>query len=149
MMFENWGFVNPWREMDRMLGEMGVFRSPFARPYRKASGAVDNFPRVNMWSNDEEIQLAAELPGVDPADLSIQAVEDTVAIEGKRPAPEIEEKGTLHRQERASGHFKRLFQLPFKIEVEKVEARCEKGILYVRLPRSEKEKPRKIEVKVS
>jgi len=117
---------------------------PYGTP--QVETAVE-FPPVNIWSNDEQLVLTAEIPGVNPDDLSINALEDHVSIEGTRKASE-EKEADYHRQERNLGEFKRVFKMPFKIDPSKIEAKYEKGILQLILPRSEQDKPKQIKVMV-
>ena len=52
-------------------------------------------------------------------------------------------------QHRGYGTFNRTFELPFKVDADKVEAKFSKGILYITLPRAEEDKPKKISVKLN
>ena len=72
---------------------------------------------------------------------------ETLTISGSRQAPADGENIRYHRQERGYGSFTRTIQLPFPIDVDKVEANYEKGVLKIWLPRAESDKPRKITVK--
>ena len=142
-MFSNKWFYTPWGEMDRLLREMNdVFSS---LEHSKNRQIRKDFPLINMWGNENEVILEAELPGIDPEKLNIHALEDMISIEGKRDE-DIEKEMNFHRQERRMGSFKRVFQLPYQVEPEKVEAKYEKGILRITLPRSEENKPKKISV---
>ncbi len=144
----------PWRDMNRVLGEMNELFGDYS-PFQYAFPGIaqtQEFPLVSMWSNEEHVVLSAELPGINPDELTINVLEDTVFIQGERKNPiaeEEEKKVMYHRQERPSGKFKRGFQLPFKVETDKVAAKYENGILIITLPRSEKEKPKQIKVSVS
>jgi len=156
MVWENWLYW-PGKEMDRMLREMSDAFGGFnpSQPRRKSGG---DFPLVNMWSNEEAVILMAELPGVSIDKLNIHTVDNVVTIEGIRGISEECKEGseeckegevTYHRRERACGEFKRMFRLPYKINPDAVEARYEKGILRLSLPRAEEDKPRKIKVAVA
>ena len=50
------------------------------------------------------------------------------------------------RQERETGNFQRTFQLPFEVEAEKIEAKYEKGVLQITLPRLKEDLPKKIKI---
>jgi len=141
-----WLSGTPWHEMNKLLREMNeIFQeTPLRHAFEYAR--AEEFPPVNMWSNEEEIIVAVDAPGMDSKELNINVLEDTLLIQGKREAPTDMETATCHRQERICGTFRRAFKLPFKIEQDKVTARYEKGILEIRLPRSEREKPRRINI---
>jgi HSP20 family protein len=70
-----------------------------------------------------------------------------VTIRGTRKAEDLKEGQTYHRRERETGEFVRTLQMPFELDPNKVDAELEKGVLHLRLPRSESDKPRKISVK--
>jgi HSP20 family protein len=105
------------------------------------------FPAMNVWTNEGSAVVTAELPGLDPEDIDISVVNDTLTLKGKRDADECDQETRFHRRERGCGSFTRAFQLPFQVEPGKVEAKFEKGVLSITLPRAEADKPRKIAIK--
>jgi len=74
---------------------------------------------------------------------------DELSISGKVNATPDTENVVVHRQERPHGEFARSLKLPFRVENDKVSAQFQNGILRVKLPRSEAEKPRKITVQAA
>ncbi|MCB0212841.1 MAG: Hsp20/alpha crystallin family protein, partial [Anaerolineae bacterium] len=90
-----------------------------------------------------------ELPGVNPEDIDISVVGETLKLTGSRQPEELGEGSRYHRRERGFGKFTRTFQLPFAVEADQVEAVFDKGILHISLPRAEAEKPKKITVKAA
>jgi HSP20 family protein len=135
-----------WSEMERLQREMNRLFSGSGSDW--LSWAPD-FPAVNIWNDNEGATLTAEIPGIDPEDIEINVVGQTITINGTREQEQIGEGDRYYRQERQQGKFARSFELPFVIDAEKVKATFEKGILYITLPRTEAEKPRKIQVKTS
>ena len=132
------------REVDRMQQEMNrLFESYYPMRMRTAPG----YPAMNIWTNEEGIQLTAEVPGVHPEDIDINVVGETLTLNGERKADELEEGSRYHRQERGYGKFTRSIQLPFPVNVSGVEATFKNGVLNITLPRAEEDKPRKIAVK--
>lgn len=106
----------------------------------------EGFPPVNIWSNNEEIILKAEVPGVDPKNINLDVNGDQVSISGERK-PDLPSEGvTCHRSERSVGSFSRSFRLPYDVDSGKVAAKYGNGVLTVTLPRIESAKPRKITV---
>ncbi len=136
---------SPWQEMERLRREMNrLLANAPARPeWRAATG----YPTMNVWTNVDGAIVTAELPGVNPEDIDISVLGDTLTVTGSRQPEELQEGETYHRQERAYGKFSRSFQLPFQVAPDKVEATLERGILRIALPRAEEDKPRKIAVK--
>jgi HSP20 family protein len=132
-----------WREMARLERQMNhLFDGRF-----HSLADASCFPAVNVWTNEDGAYLTAELPGVELKDMDISVVGEVLTLKGEHAPEPLEEGAEVHRQERGCGSFNRSIQLPFPIDVNKVEARLDKGVLYVTLPRAEADKPRKITVK--
>ncbi|MHC4715942.1 MAG: Hsp20/alpha crystallin family protein [Planctomycetota bacterium] len=136
------GSWNPWRRLRELEHEM---RRAFREAERPRRGV---YPPVNIWTSAEGAVVTAELPGVDPQDLEIEAVKNTLTLRGEIKVAEPAEGQVWHRRERPSGAFARTVELPFPIDPDSVEATCHDGVLEVRLQRPEEQKPRKIAVKV-
>jgi HSP20 family protein len=135
--------------MDKLQREMiRMFDSAFTNRLIDRPLNSHDFPAMNVWTKADAGQvITAEIPGMNVDDLDIKVVGETLTISGSRQAPVDDENIRYHRQERGYGSFTRTIQLPFAIEVDKVEANYEKGVLKVWLPRAESDKPRKITVK--
>jgi HSP20 family protein len=131
------------REMDRMFAD---WPTSAEWPTSAGWGAATAYPAMNVWTNEDGAVVTAELPGVDPEDIDISVVNDTLTLTGTRQPKEVE-GATYHRRERGQGRFTRSFQLPFRIEGEEVEASFERGVLHIHLPRAQEDKPKKITVK--
>ena len=135
------GMLDPMREMQRLQREMNRVFSGMGQPLH------EELPPVNVWVGESDAVVTAELPGVDPGKVDISVVGDTLTIRGLREAAPLGEGESYHRQERSHGRFSRSLQLPFHVEAGKVEAKYDRGILRIALPRAEADKPRKISVK--
>lgn len=133
-----------WREMERFQREMNRLFDEF---YPTRIRRAPSYPAMNVWGNGEGLLVTAEMPGVRPEDIDVRVEDDTLIISGERHAEEVPENAHYHRRERGYGKFSRALQLPFSIEVDKVEAGFKNGILSITLPRAEAEKPKKIVVK--
>lgn len=139
-------YVSPWQEMERLRREMNrLFAS--AAPSRMRPTSAAAFPAANLWSNPDGVVVTTELPGVNPDDIDISVVGDTLTVSGKREPEELGEGTTYHRRERRHGEFSRAFELPFEIDSEQVEASYEKGVLHISLPRAQAEKPKRVAIK--
>ena len=143
--FYRYGYSSPWQEMERLQREVNRL---FSDSFFSAGGRVaPSYPAMNVWSNEDGAVIMAELPGVNPDDINISVVGDTLTITGNRQPNQLKEGEKYHRRERRYGKFSRAFQLPFHVESDKVEAMFEKGVLHLSLPRAEVDKPKKITVK--
>jgi HSP20 family protein len=134
-----WPSTALWRDMSRLQREMSHLLGGTSAP-------ITSFPAMNLYAGDEGIILTAELPGVEPDELEITVLGETLTLSGSRNVSEVEEDIKYHRRERGQGEFTRTVQLPFTVDSERVEAKFNNGILHVMLPRVEEEKPRKISV---
>ena len=102
------------------------------------------FLAVNIRDEDEAYLLTALVPGLKAEDLNIQVLDDVVSIEGNFP----EDENEYLLQELPGGSFRRELRLPSALDAEKVEAKIEDGVLNLRLPKAESERPKKIKVTV-
>lgn len=128
---------NPWREFDHMERTLSKMV-----PQSKVE-----FPAVNVWVAENSALVTTEIPGVDPQAIDISAVGKSLTLRGSRPPEELREGETYHRRERWYGQFTKIIELPFHIQVDRVNARFSRGVLSIELPRADAEKPRKITVK--
>lgn len=143
-MYRRYRFSTPWQELNRLQREMNRL---FDENYPSRVRHAPSFPAMNVWTSDEGLVVTAEVPGVKPEDMDISVVGDTLTLTGARKPDELKEGARYHRQERGYGNFTRSFQLPFPVNVGKVDATFRDGVLNISLPRAEEDKPRKIKVK--
>ncbi|HUU93765.1 MAG TPA: Hsp20/alpha crystallin family protein [Phycisphaerae bacterium] len=104
-------------------------------------------PATDVYETADELTLVAEMPGIQPAGLAV-TVEDNVLVIRGRPVAEAETDGEVLLEEFTAGEFYRAFQLPADYDTERIEANLRQGVLTLTLPKSERLKPRRIEVKV-
>ncbi|TME27154.1 MAG: Hsp20/alpha crystallin family protein [Chloroflexi bacterium] len=125
-----------------------LFEDSFIRPNGSWSGlnAGQVAVPVDLWETQDAYHLRADLPGLTPEDIEINATADTFQVSGEFKAKtDVTSEGWL-RQERRSGKFSRAFSLPMQIEPNKVDAKFENGVLELVLPKAENVKPRQIKI---
>jgi HSP20 family protein len=125
------------RELDRALS--GFSESGNERQF----GA-----RLTLSDNGAAFVVSAELPGLAQKDLDLQVTATTVTLRGERKM-DAPQGYTVHRSERTGYRFARSFELPSKIDPDKVEATLVNGVLTVTLPKAAEAQPKQITVKVS
>ncbi len=133
-----WG-GDPWTELRRLQRDMD----------RLFTGMVeggDEFPAVNVWSDRDEIVVAAELPGLDPKTVDVSVHGEQLTIQGERAAEPDSGEVVCHRCERWTGRFARTLRLPYEVERDKVKAQYRLGVLTVTLPRAAESRPRQIRI---
>ncbi|MDJ0763632.1 MAG: Hsp20/alpha crystallin family protein [Myxococcota bacterium] len=121
--------------MDRLFGEVS------------ATQRTGVFPPLNIYDDGESLVVKAEVPGIDPADLEINATVNALTIKGERKRPTADDKASFHRRERSYGTFSRSVNLPQEINSGKVQASYKHGVLEIMLPKAEESKPHKIEIR--
>jgi len=104
------------------------------------------FPPVNVRDEGENLVLTAEVPGVEPGDIELAVVDDSLSIKGSRK-PTLEDPAQYIRHERPHGDFSRTVGLPEKVLAEKIEATYSDGVLTVTLPKAPEARPKRITVK--
>jgi HSP20 family molecular chaperone IbpA len=103
-------------------------------------------PFVDIFENDFEILLQADMPGVDKKDITVHVDNGRLSVGGSR---KLEAKGATQWQEFESVEYQRTFSVPQSIDVGKIKAELKDGVLCLHLPKSESAKPRQIEVKTA
>jgi HSP20 family protein len=106
-----------------------------------------SYPPVNLYSNEEEVLLVALVPGYEPDSIDISVKENKVTIKGTQKQENVAEGVEVLRQEIFNRDFIRSIELPFTVDSSKVDAVYKNGALYVKLPKIEAEKPKKIQIK--
>lgn len=121
------------REVDRMFDD---FFNNFGRGLR-ATGADwrSVTPTIDVAEDDKELVVTAELPGLNEKDFEVTLSGDVLTIKGEKRAEQQEKKGGATYMERRFGSFARSIRLPFEVRDEKVDARYDKGVLTIRVPK--------------
>jgi HSP20 family protein len=104
-------------------------------------------PLADIEETDDAWVVEAELPSVSRDDISVELRENELIIAGE--IKEKERKGVLRKRERRTGEFEYRVALPGQVDEEGIEAKLHDGVLSVRVPKSARTRPRKIEVKAA
>ena len=103
------------------------------------------FPPINVFQQGDCLVAILEVPGVDKADLEIQAKDNVIRVSGKK-AISFPEGVSVHRRERLSGTFDRTLTVPMQINADGIKAEYRAGVLALFIPRAESDKPRTIRI---
>lgn len=142
---------DPFRELEDMSERLNrVFSRPALRTNGKENLTVaDWMPTVDISETEAEYLIKAELPEVKKEDVKVTVENGVLTLQGDR-RQEKEEKGMkFHRVERSYGSFVRSFTLPESVDETSVKAEYKDGVLNLHLPKSERVKPKAIDVKVA
>lgn len=146
-----------FQEMDRWFDDIsqGFFEDFMPRFPRRFSlaereGPMFRTPLSNIKETDDLFEITAEMPGLDKGDIEVTFHDDVLEIKGNIEEETKEEKeGETVRREYSSRSYYRAFRLPENINDEGIDAKLDKGILKVSIPKVEPPEPekKKIEVK--
>lgn len=142
------------REMETMMSRFFGGASPFAPletaaqrtgfPSLDMTGAVS--PAIDINETETAIELTAELPGLAEDDVEIELKDRRLTLRGQKNVSH-DAQGDLRVSERSYGSFSRTMTLPDTVDVEKITAEFDKGVLHVTMPKTEPQDPsRKIKV---
>jgi HSP20 family protein len=92
-------------------------------------------PHLDVKENEAAILIEVELPGLDEKQVELTLQDGILTITGEKKSGCKEDKNGYHLMERRYGSFKRSLRLPETVDQDKVEARFEKGVLKVTLPK--------------
>ena len=112
------------------------------------SAAASWVPAVDIFEEADAIRIDAEIPGVNAEDISISLEGNLLTIHGTKQQEAEEKTERVHRYERTYGTFERSFTLPASVEPNDIKATYDNGVLTITLPKTERAKPRQIEVNV-
>jgi HSP20 family protein len=113
-------------------------------PVRTDGDADYYLPDCDIYETDEAMTFEVEMPGVKPADLSVQFERGVLTLHGRVDKP-VERRLLLN--EYGVGDYYRRFEVEMEVDAEHISAELRDGVLTLRLPKAQAVRPRKIEVK--
>jgi len=138
-----------FREMEDTLDRLNRLFGTRPNGTKENLVVTDWTPTVDIQETETEYLIKAELPEVRKDDVKVTVENGVLTLQGERKQ-EKEEKGKrFHRIERAYGTFLRTFTVPIDADENKVLADFKDGMLRVHIPKTEKPRPKAIDVKVS
>jgi HSP20 family protein len=140
---------DPFRDLVSIQDELNrLFGRTFSgvEPLRPTAAGTW-MPSMDVYETEDRIVANLELPGVEPADVEVAVEDSTLTVNGRREFSSEVKEESFHRVERRYGAFTRAITLPQTADAERVEARFDKGVLTIEVPKVEKAKPKKIQVK--
>jgi HSP20 family protein len=135
--------ITRWDPIRDLLSMEGELERALGRSGDRQAWA----PTLDVRETDDQFEVAVDLPGLEPGDVSVTFEDGVLTVSGKREISSERSEQTYHRIERSYGSFARSLRLPRTADGEKIEAAFDKGVLTVTVPKAEVAKPRTIEVK--
>lgn len=151
---------------DTKSGPLGATEAPLSTLQREMNQLFDSFfgstglspaafsglwtgdgPKVDVTESDKAVEVTAELPGLNEADVDVELSEHSLRIRGHKKDERTESGHRFHRVERTFGEFERVIPLPVAIERDKVDATFKAGVLTIKLPKSTASDQQKIAIR--
>ena len=107
--------------------------------------------RIDVREDEKAFSVSADLPGLSEKEVEVTFDDGVLTLRGEKKVEREDKKDTWHMIERSHGSFVRQLSLGDTVDAGKIEAKFDKGVLTVTLPKLPQEKPaaRKIEIKAS
>lgn len=137
-------FLSLQQEIDRLFED---FTRGFPALGAGVSGAL--VPTMDVSETDKEIEITAELPGLEEKDVQINVADNVLTIRGEKKAEKDEKDKNYRLVERSYGSFERSLELPKGVNIDAIKATIDKGVLKVTVPKPVPAQTRKIEVKAA
>jgi HSP20 family protein len=138
----------PWHVMDRLHRQIDqILGDSVASPAANGNGeSVTWNPTVDVHEELDKFVVRADLPGVEPKDISITAENRVLTLRGERHFERSENHKGYERLERVEGSFLRRFTLPNNVQDDQIKARHVNGVLEVTIPKVATPEPRRVSV---
>jgi HSP20 family protein len=134
---------DPFREFNALPARFGgVFGKGWEAPLSTTAWS----PSVDIFENDNEVVVKAELPGMNAKDIEVRLENNVLMLKGERQFEKETKEENYHRVEREYGTFSRAFALPTAVNGDKVTAEYKDGILKIVMPKREEIKPKPIKI---
>jgi HSP20 family protein len=140
---------DPFRELDTLQDRMNRMFDESLFRLRPTRGEALWSPSVDIYEDNNHIVVRAELPDMNEKDVDVSIENNMLTLKGEKKLEREEKKDNYHLIESSWGSFSRSFNLPSTVDADKAEAKFEKGVLRISLPKKEEAKPKQIKVKVS
>jgi HSP20 family protein len=134
-------FLSLQREVEKLFDD-------FTRAWPSV-GASELVPSTDVTENDKEIQITAELPGLEEMDVQINVADGVLTIKGEKKAEKEEKDKNYRLVERSYGSFSRSIELPAGVNPDAIKATITKGVLTVVVPKPAPAQVKKIDVKAA
>jgi HSP20 family protein len=135
-------FMSLQREIDRLFDD---FSRGF--PTMTGNGATALMPNMDVTETDKEIEITAELPGLEEKDVQVNVADNLLTIRGEKNAEKEQKDKNYRLVERSYGSFERTLELPEGVNTDAIKANISKGVLKVTVPKPAPAQAKKIDVK--
>ena len=137
----------PFRELDALQNEMGRWMSQLSGGITPGNGQSSTWlPAVDVWETEKELVLSFDLPGIAEDEIAVELEDNVLTVSGRRERTSEHSSDRFYRFERRFGTFSRSVTLPAGVNEKDIEADYTNGVLEIRVPKPEQQKPRRIQI---
>lgn len=122
------------------------FNDPFFAESRPATVPAAGALPVDVSEDETSLIVRASLPGFSKEQVDVQVHDGVLTIRGERSEEKTEQTERYHRRERRTGSVSRMISLPDTVSAESVKGELKDGVLTVRLAKTPKAQPRKVQI---
>lgn len=142
-------YMSPFRGLSSLQDQLNRAFEEFSGRGNNESALTTWAPPVDIYENEHELVVKADLPDIDEKDLDIRIENNVLTIRGERKFDKKVSEDNYLRIERAYGAFSRSFSLASTVNTEAIQATYRNGVLTLTIPKREEAKPKQIKVNVS
>ena len=141
---------SPWGQVATLQSDMARLMNQFFGPTSPTGNGTETdwLPPVDISETDDALLLHFDLPGISQQDINVELNDNVLTVSGQRERKHEVSKDSYYRFERRFGAFSRSVTLPTGVSEEDIAATYENGVLEVRVPKPEEQKPRRISIGV-
>jgi HSP20 family protein len=139
----------PFRELAALQNEMGRWMNQLAGGAGTTAGNGQSstwLPAVDVWETDKELVLSFDLPGIPEDKIAVELDDNILTVTGERERTQEHTNDRFYRFERRFGQFSRSVTLPAGIKEKEIKADYKDGVLEIRVPRPQEQKPKRIQI---
>jgi HSP20 family protein len=140
------GFADPFLTLQN---EIDHLFDTFTRGWPSLAGTTELTPSMDVTETDKEIEITAELPGLEEKDVQVNVADNLLTVRGEKKAEKEEKDKNYRLIERSYGSFSRTLELPTGIDVNAIKASIANGVLKVTVPKPAPAQVKKVDVKAA
>jgi HSP20 family protein len=106
-------------------------------------------PRADIIEGKDSYKVMLDLPGIKKEDVKVTLQDNVLTVSGEKKKEDDSKDHTMHRVERSYGAFKRIFEMPVRVDSGKIKAEFKDGVLTIELLKTEESKPKEIAVEIN
>jgi HSP20 family protein len=136
----------PFRELAALQNEMGRWMGQFTGVGPGNGQSSTWMPPVDVWETEDQLVLSFDLPGIPEDKIAVELEDSVLTVSGERERTTERSSERFYRFERRYGTFSRSVTLPQGVREDAIEAAYTDGVLEIRVPKPEEQKPKRIEI---